>query len=176
MDFSWTVLKDVCKEAARNTLCPCPFQLIGKTTDSLTKRTIFKLKAKKSTVPFFKTPQEIIHSDYHFSGLSVVDRKAVEKQYLFELSQPKAFIEEFPITFNEHNELIFKVLLLDERKLICGSATYFFTINKDILSMLKAKDLVTLTKAYCMENISALPDEVGEKNLNLTKQNVHYIK
>ena len=125
------VLKDTISEA----LPKYPFHIIEKEIDSLTKAATFTLKAKKKSSAILTT-KEIIADDSYLIGLSKKDREIVEAQYRTELSQPVAYIEEYPIAANEDNELIFKIMLIDEGKIVCGSASYF--IKKIRLSFLSS--------------------------------------
>lgn len=116
-----TFLKEVSREMFPTFLC----RIVGKEVDELTERATFSLKSKRWPTPRRVKTSDIIHDDEYFSALSEQDRQHVEAQYLSELRQPRACIEEYPVAANSHKEYIFKILLLEEKKMVCGTAAYF---------------------------------------------------
>ena len=164
-----TVVKEAYYEVCPKFLC----QVVEKNTDNLMGQATFLIKSKRFSIPRRLKTKEIIQSDELFSELSKKDRKEIGKQYFFELNQPSAYIEEFPIIANENREFIFKILLLDKKKIVCGSATYFVKENTEILKKLSEKDIVKLAMAYRDERFSSL--EVDDVFSNKIKNNISFL-
>lgn len=66
-------------------------------------------------------------------------------------SKPKAYIEEYPISFESNDEQIFKIMLSEEGRLLCGTASYFFAKERPTVYQLDPADIVRLTMGYCRE-------------------------
>lgn len=172
----WNSLITVIKEAYREVFPKFLCHIVEKNTDNLTGQATFSIKSKRFSVPRVLKTKEIIQNDEFFSELSQKDRKEIERQYLFELSKPSAYIEEFPINANENRELIFKVLFLDDKKIVCGSATYFITKNTEVLAKLSEKDIVKLAMAYREERFGYFEIDDVLPSSNKVKNNISYLK
>lgn len=169
----WKTTKETLKEAFKNAFFSDPFHIVGKDVDNLMRRATFSLKAKRIPTTYKLQTKEIIHDDRFLFGLSSSDRKQVEKQYLLEMKQPQACIEEYPLIADKNNQYIFKILLLENRKIVCGSASYFINSDKETLAMLNPADIVKISLAYYKERF-------GESSPNAligkTSTNIHYLK
>lgn len=155
--FKWIqnksqALHEIIKEAFQEAFFAAPFRVIGITTDNLTCKAVFRIKMKKVAMPVEVPTQEIIESDFYFSGLSAADRIKVMQQYNKELKTPSAFIHEYPLS-NSTESGVFRILLLDKRHIISGTAEYFFKQRRDIIEMLSKKDIVMLSIAYREQEI-----------------------
>lgn len=173
MSFLWKSIKRMLKEANKNAFFAPPFRIVGKITDDLTKRATFSVKIRRMLNSIDLTTHDIMHNDHYLIGLSANDRKQVEQQYLFELKQPLAYIEEYPIEANKNNEYIFKIFLIDKRKIVCGSASYFIKQGTEILSLLSQRDIIQIASAYSIERFGNM------ETINIisnAKNNVHYLK
>lgn len=149
----WKTLCSTMRATYQEAFSSDPFRIVGKNTDSLTHRAAYLLKAKNVPAEFSVTTSELIHNDRYFLGLSSSSRKAVADQYVREIVQPLALIEELPIAPDIENRYQFKIFLLEEEKIICGSAAYFMQ-EKKILDLLSKQDVITITMAYCLECFS----------------------
>lgn len=167
-----TTTKKILKEAFQNALSPIPFRIVGKNIDDLTKRATFYVKTSGVSNPIPLKTHEIIHDDQYFLGLVLDDRKQVKEQYLMEIEQPLAYIAEYPVTANHNNEYIFKILLVEKRKIICGTASHFLQKDHETLSMLNQQDTVRLTIAYYSERF--IEQEVIDTHDDL-QINVRYL-
>lgn len=175
----WKIIKETLKEAYKNAFSSAPFHIVGKDIDNLTKQATFFIKAKRMPTISKLTTKEITHDGHYLYGLSSCDRKQIEEQYLLEIKQPQAYIEEYPITLNENNQYIFKILLLEKGNIVCGSASHFINDNKQILSILSQQDIVKISMAYYMERFGENePNNLIDKTnlIGKIKTNVHYLK
>lgn len=136
---------------------PHPYKIIKKDTDSLTKKATFFLKAKKALMPIKTSTENLMNNEQYFFGLKKVDRKQVRDQYLLELAAPTACIIEYPILANEYNERVFKIFCMEDKRIICATATKFLK-KKELLSRLKSEDVVRLAMAAYEDNY-ANPEE-----------------
>ncbi len=169
----WKTIIATLKEAYKNAFGSAPFHIIGRDSDNLTKNATFSIKAKRIPTISKLTTKEIMFDDRYLCGLSASDRKQIEVQYLLEIRQPRAYIEEYPLSPNKNNQFIFKILLIEDKKIVCGSAAYFIEDNQEILSMLRPKDVVKISLEYYLECYG----EIASNNLiGGTKTNVHYLK
>ncbi|MDF1760379.1 MAG: hypothetical protein P1U40_07565 [Coxiellaceae bacterium] len=169
----WKSLIKLLKAAWQEAFPKYPCRIVGCSIDNLTKRAQFTVKARRIPMPIQLTTKQIIACDKYFHMLPAKDRQRIERQYLIELNRPIAFIEEFPLTANLHGEYIFKVLLLENKKIICGTAEYFIKQNKQILQLLSREDVMKLTKAYCTEKYV---DCEAEYSLNQKlNSKIHYL-
>lgn len=133
------------------TLNPHPYKIIKKDTDSLTKRSVFFLKTKKALMPIETPTADLMSNEEYFFGLKKSDRKRVMDQYSLELASPMACIIEYPIVENEYNEKIFKIFCMEDKKIICATATKILK-NKVLMNKLKSDDVVRLAMASYAES------------------------
>lgn len=152
------VLVQVLKEAYTQAFSSASFSIVHKEMDSATKHATFFLKAKWIPTSIVLTTREIIHDDQYLSGLSSKDRKMIEEQYLSEIHQPLAYIEEYPIPSEEEHKNMFKIFILEEKKMVCGAATYFMEEDLKTLFMLSKPELLKIAMAYYMERFGP-PEE-----------------
>lgn len=135
-----------CNEA----LNPHPYKIIKKDTDSLTKKATFFLKAKKALMPIETSTEDLINNERYFFGLKETERKQVRDQYLLELATPRACIIEYPLLENKYNERIFKILCMEDKNIICNTATKILK-DKELVAKLKSEDVVRLAMAAYAE-------------------------
>ncbi len=149
----WTSLQETMKLALKEVFPSYPFHLVGKKTDELTFQTFFLLKAKRVSTPISLSVSEILADDKYFLSLHPDDRKKILQQLILETKTPLAYIQEYPIHPNNNNQCLFKIFLIEEKKIICGTASYFMReAQKKILSKLDKKDIIRLAMAYYEEN------------------------
>lgn len=164
--------KKFLKEAYNNALSSTSFRIIGKTSDNLTRCATFHIKARRVPIQVSLQTHEIINDERYLFGLSQADREKVKEQYILEIKQPLAYIEDYPLSANKNNEYIFKILLLENGKIVCGSASYFMTKGKEVLSLLSQEDIAKIAITSYIERFEVPPvDDFPAKH-----DNVCYIK
>ena len=160
----WTFTKTILRETLKEVFPRYPFHLMGMKTDELTFKAVFILKAKRTPTPILLSTEEILADDKYLLGLSPKDRRKLVDQYLVELKQPSAYIEEFPIVPNGNNEFIFKIFLIDEQTIVCGSACYFMHEAEEVLTKLNRKDVMRLAMAYYQEKFTPSLNGICSEN------------
>ncbi len=167
----FTRLMGMLKRAHREAFSSYPLRIVGKSTDSLTKMATFSLKAKRMPTAIKLTTKEIIDNDKYFSGLSAQQRLQIERQYVFELNRPLAYIESYPLDAPSSERGIFKILLLDQGKIICGSAEYFIKHDRKTLSLLSKDDFARIYLLYQRERFFELTESPAK-----VSNNIHVLK
>lgn len=131
-----------------------PFKISGPIFDRKKLRWVFILKAKRISQVLKLNAEELVESDHYFENLSKKDKEIVKEQYLIDLLKPKAYLEELPINLENNN--IFKIMLEEENKITCGTATYFMTEGRELMNMLSKEDMIKIAFAYFQENSDKL--------------------
>jgi len=72
-------------------------------------------------------------------------------------AQPKAYIDELPVRLDAQGKAIYKIILVEEGKKVCGPPSYFLKKRSDILEMLSSHDAFRLGMGYYEEKY--LPPE-----------------
>lgn len=172
MKISWNTIVTILRKTYKLAFFTKPIHIVSKEVDSLTKRATFFIKTQRMHIVSKVTTKDIMCSDFYLCSLSVDDRKRVERQYLLEIQQPHAYIEEYPLYPNKENQYIFKILLIETKKIVCGSASHFIQCDKEVLSMLSKQDIVKISMAYYKERF----EKNQEYNLeSKARTNIHYL-
>ncbi len=167
-------LKSILKGTLKIIFSSNEVKIKRKDIDNLTKQATFFIKKGREPKLDIKKTKDIIACDY-FSELSEENRKLILEQYRTECRQPLAFIEEHPLHANKNNQYIFKILLLESRKMVTGTASYFIKNieGKQILALLSEKDIVNISVAYYREQFEEINSKYLVRNPEI---NVHYLK
>lgn len=170
MRMIWKQIKDIFHDANGIAFSSAAFHIVGKETDSLTKRAIFQLKARRIGSVVSLSTSAIINDDHYLTGLSSGDRAEIFTQYQVELKQPIAIIDSISIFPEKNNKYLIKIFLISENKMICATASEFLE-NKALLDMLSHQDVSQISKIYAFEKF---PDDDGHAFIS-DRSNVRYL-
>jgi hypothetical protein len=161
------ILKAIARQAIQQSFPSHPFHISECEIELLTKKVLFSIKAQRIPTSIKLSAEEIINDEKYLIGLSLPDRLKIKTAYLQSIERPKAYIEEYPI----YDEGVFKIVLINDRKIICATASYLVNENKDVLFMLRKEDIINIVSRYYEDRQSdhLLDSQSGSSN----KKNIY---
>lgn len=151
---NWKAIRNIFKDTFKEAFPKYPYRILNKQFDSIRREKVFSIKVHRIAATVSLTAKEIFNRPEYLTGLSYDARSEITKQYLLDISKPPAYIEEYPVSPNEQGNRIFKIMLVDEKRIVCGTASFFIKNGMEILSRLSTEDTVKIAAAYYEDRFS----------------------